>query len=110
HSHSISAHYTVTNYIVPSSPTRRSSDLNMIGRSQHDGAAAQHRIERARGDNAAGAGKGIGGIVQIGWRRNVHIATPTDLNDATKDRKSTRLNSSHRTISYAVFCLKKKNK
>src|SRR6266516_6273383 len=28
--------------------------------------------------------------------------------DATGDRKSTRLNSSHRTISYAVFCLKKK--
>src|SRR5438094_6682121 len=27
---------------------------------------------------------------------------------ASKDRKSTRLNSSHRTISYAVFCLKKK--
>src|SRR5207248_5375489 len=26
------------------------------------------------------------------------------------DRKSTRLNSSHRTISYAVFCLKKKTK
>src|SRR5437867_13374501 len=26
------------------------------------------------------------------------------------DRKSTRLNSSHRTISYAVFCLKKKSK
>src|SRR5437867_10758898 len=26
-----------------------------------------------------------------------------------RDRKSTRLNSSHRTISYAVFCLKKKN-
>src|SRR5438094_9236299 len=26
----------------------------------------------------------------------------------TSDRKSTRLNSSHRTISYAVFCLKKK--
>src|SRR5437867_6657172 len=25
-----------------------------------------------------------------------------------EDRKSTRLNSSHRTISYAVFCLKKK--
>src|SRR5437867_9433869 len=28
---------------------------------------------------------------------------------AIGDRKSTRLNSSHRTISYAVFCLKKKN-
>src|SRR5438094_2033497 len=29
---------------------------------------------------------------------------------AVADRKSTRLNSSHRTISYAVFCLKKKKK
>src|SRR3712207_8466737 len=29
---------------------------------------------------------------------------------ATPDRKSTRLNSSHANISYAVFCLKKKNK
>src|SRR5437764_3737793 len=28
----------------------------------------------------------------------------------TEDRKSTRLNSSHRCISYAVFCLKKKIK
>src|SRR5438094_2340013 len=27
-----------------------------------------------------------------------------------EDRKSTRLNSSHRTISYAVFCLKKKSR
>src|SRR5690625_7129504 len=30
--------------------------------------------------------------------------------DFWKDRKSTRLNSSHVAISYAVFCLKKKNK
>src|SRR2546430_5327839 len=29
---------------------------------------------------------------------------------ACRDRKSTRLNSSHSQISYAVFCLKKKNK
>src|SRR3712207_8916603 len=29
---------------------------------------------------------------------------------ARQDRKSTRLNSSHANISYAVFCLKKKNK
>src|SRR6202021_1239493 len=28
----------------------------------------------------------------------------------SRDRKSTRLNSSHANISYAVFCLKKKNK
>src|SRR2546421_3396135 len=30
--------------------------------------------------------------------------------DVTSDRKSTRLNSSHDQISYAVFCLKKKKK
>src|SRR5437870_8006876 len=30
------------------------------------------------------------------------------LGDARRDRKSTRLNSSHVAISYAVFCLKKK--
>src|SRR5256885_7478208 len=30
------------------------------------------------------------------------------LEDAMEDRKSTRLNSSHLVISYAVFCLKKK--
>src|SRR5437867_6747490 len=33
-----------------------------------------------------------------------HLA---DFCAALQDRKSTRLNSSHRTISYAVFCLKK---
>src|SRR2546430_12476708 len=33
-----------------------------------------------------------------------------DRRDQVEDRKSTRLNSSHSQISYAVFCLKKKNK
>src|SRR3712207_8318709 len=33
---------------------------------------------------------------------------PFRLNAAPTDRKSTRLNSSHANISYAVFCLKKK--
>src|SRR5688572_30892832 len=32
------------------------------------------------------------------------------LQETAKDRKSTRLNSSHSQISYAVFCLKKKKK
>src|SRR2546429_6441703 len=32
------------------------------------------------------------------------------MQSRTRDRKSTRLNSSHGYISYAVFCLKKKNK
>src|SRR5207244_13302358 len=35
-------------------------------------------------------------------------ATPDDVGAAGRDRKSTRLNSSHQIISYAVFCLKKK--
>src|ERR1017187_10722427 len=35
---------------------------------------------------------------------------PTPAPIASQDRKSTRLNSSHRCISYAVFCLKKKKK
>src|SRR5437867_6428691 len=36
------------------------------------------------------------------------VADDTFSTSAVSDRKSTRLNSSHRTISYAVFCLKKK--
>src|SRR5205809_5425708 len=40
------------------------------------------------------------------------IRAPVDLRaqPAVEDRKSTRLNSSHGYISYAVFCLKKKKK
>src|SRR6266540_1319515 len=38
------------------------------------------------------------------WR----LSHPHDPEVALRDRKSTRLNSSHITISYAVFCLKKK--
>src|SRR3712207_8600033 len=38
------------------------------------------------------------------------IQTPRGDYDAPGDRKSTRLNSSHANISYAVFCLKKKKK
>src|SRR5258707_2890242 len=35
--------------------------------------------------------------------------SPPCANPPSSDRKSTRLNSSHANISYAVFCLKKKN-
>src|SRR5260221_5520633 len=38
------------------------------------------------------------------------MATTAQDGDTTEDRKSTRLNSSHTVISYAVFCLKKKKK
>src|SRR5689334_24437028 len=52
----------------------------------------------------------------VGYRRaGPGVAGPGDLAPAplpegalTRDRKSTRLNSSHSSISYAVFCLKKK--
>src|SRR5688572_31266865 len=43
----------------------------------------------------------------------IHIWRYSDLAERARiraDRKSTRLNSSHSQISYAVFCLKKKNK
>src|SRR5438094_4769552 len=43
------------------------------------------------------------------WR-TVTVDAGTGGDGDRTDRKSTRLNSSHRTISYAVFCLKKKNK
>src|SRR5438034_2484966 len=38
------------------------------------------------------------------------LAAEHDAHRPGGDRKSTRLNSSHTVISYAVFCLKKKNK
>src|SRR3712207_8781199 len=41
----------------------------------------------------------------VGRPRPGHVA----LDDEPVDRKSTRLNSSHANISYAVFCLKKTN-
>src|SRR2546429_5263470 len=41
-------------------------------------------------------------------RASVHLETFAQ--ELWEDRKSTRLNSSHGYISYAVFCLKKKNK
>src|SRR5258708_27995119 len=42
-----------------------------------------------------------------GFRR---LVWPINAEQISVDRKSTRLNSSHQIISYAVFCLKKKKK
>src|SRR5947208_14364578 len=42
--------------------------------------------------------------------RRVRPSCPAADKDGWPDRKSTRLNSSHQIISYAVFCLKKKKK
>src|SRR5258708_26019787 len=42
-------------------------------------------------------------------KARLHAAVaPSSASPAARDRKSTRLNSSHQIISYAVFCLKKK--
>src|SRR5688572_31531356 len=60
------------------------------------------------GGAATGALSGGWGRLSGGWTAgrfdSAVAAAPTD----PEDRKSTRLNSSHSQISYAVFCLKKK--
>src|SRR2546429_4681294 len=47
------------------------------------------------------------GVVE-GRADTAHAAATPDVGLGGRDRKSTRLNSSHGYISYAVFCLKKK--
>src|SRR5258708_18628114 len=42
------------------------------------------------------------------WRKGINFCLKKDGDVCWVDRKSTRLNSSHQIISYAVFCLKKK--
>src|SRR5437867_10070168 len=44
----------------------------------------------------------------VGYLPDMLSGAVRELIERRPDRKSTRLNSSHRTISYAVFCLKKK--
>src|SRR5438034_2037826 len=46
----------------------------------------------------------------MNWEKNSISVTPIldETHHIDQDRKSTRLNSSHTVISYAVFCLKKK--
>src|SRR3712207_7380141 len=47
-------------------------------------------------------------IAEIGHNHQGSVEQCKRLFEEAKDRKSTRLNSSHANISYAVFCLKKK--
>src|SRR5690625_5591452 len=49
-------------------------------------------------------GLGLGFVSALGWVFVLFLL----VGGLTEDRKSTRLNSSHVAISYAVFCLKKK--
>src|SRR5438034_5274685 len=60
---------------------------------------------------AAGAtGPESGGLATPAARGFPNVAGSGQGSAQGEDRKSTRLNSSHTVISYAVFCLKKKNK
>src|SRR5438876_4455263 len=71
-------------------PTRRSSDLLTA-------------LRRGQGSMLADE------KVLYLYSSNVQPLYEQDILDVLGDRKSTRLNSSHPSISYAVFCLKKKN-
>src|SRR5690606_41434871 len=95
---------------LESFPTRRSSDLDHV-----TGAPVDRQVHL--GDDAAvlvGRGDETWLTVRVGDVADVrHVRVPADdgvdrrvqaLSDL--DRKSTRLNSSHVKISYAVFCLK----
>src|SRR5205085_8392125 len=95
---------------LPSFPTRRSSDLGATGPTGATGTTG-----------ATGATGPTGATGTIGATGASGPATDTNFigiwgdgsdGDVTisRDRKSTRLNSSHSQISYAVFCLKKKKK
>src|SRR5438477_7079559 len=50
------------------------------------------------------------GVLGNDYRHPVLVHRMVAAAAAVRDRKSTRLNSSHMSISYAVFCLKKKTK
>src|SRR5258707_5782034 len=51
----------------------------------------------------------VGGGLTANTPFSLNLTVPGQ-DAALRDRKSTRLNSSHANISYAVFCLKKKNR
>src|SRR5437762_3859826 len=66
-------------------------------------------------DSARAAPVGVDSVGVVGAGSSAPIAGGSEESaggscDGRVDRKSTRLNSSHRCISYAVFCLKKKKK
>src|SRR5207249_10121020 len=88
-------------------PTRRSSDLSrMTERSRvflRNGDATLSYVSRVRAMwSSISCSRGLTRAV-TGRGERMRASGPGP------DRKSTRLNSSHVSISYAVFCLKKKN-
>src|SRR5690242_763112 len=75
--------------------------------------SAIEEIVRANGESVTLEHLGGAGIATIRGRRVPEVSLSDILglkSEVDQDRKSTRLNSSHMSISYAVFCLKKKKK
>src|SRR5207248_9669772 len=103
-----SAPFSLPHYLhhrhLHSFPTRRSSDLVAgIVRAMLGKKASHHNVLVTRADAKVFA------AVKKANGKAARAAKFHPLSGViTIDRKSTRLNSSHRTISYAVFCLKKK--
>src|SRR5207244_13147845 len=97
---SLSASYTY-HRDLHSFPTRRSSDLAGRARNTFTHNMYAHEEDQLRLDDLMTAG-----LKKQPHPRHIH----QQRNAADGDRKSTRLNSSHQIISYAVFCLKKKKK
>src|SRR5699024_12703525 len=88
-------------------PTRRSSDLQIVG--LLGGRVAE---KLCLGDISTGASNDIQLASQIARKMVATYGMSDRIGTVSfeSDRKSTRLNSSHVSISYAVFCLKKKKK
>src|SRR5699024_11633497 len=87
-------------------PTRRSSDLGSqprLGPRVRSRSSLGSHHDRTRRQRATSITTRVGPVREYTENGVPCAATPM------KDRKSTRLNSSHVSISYAVFCLKKKN-
>src|SRR5690606_40297980 len=91
-------------------PTRRSSDLQAT-MTEYESAQAWTTLSTTA-DAAAVFNSGKGPIrsasrPSTGANRMTAIDEMASAKPTLRDRKSTRLNSSHVKISYAVFCLKK---
>src|SRR5206468_9752666 len=95
---------------LPSFPTRRSSDLGDRMLDLNPGVDL-HEVEIAVRveDELDRAGAGVAGRQRPRHGRLAHLLA-LGGGEMDRDRKSTRLNSSHDQISYAVFCLKKKKR
>src|SRR5439155_23228406 len=95
---------------LPSFPTRRSSDLYRWGPDRRRCGPRQdahfHSATRVLRPVWKGFHFGAGPHPRVGDVVLTHLAG-SPAGDVEEDRKSTRLNSSHVAISYAVFCLKK---